>query len=154
MCRLCRKKRTPVPPAHGYHRRCRPAVNMPMPELTRRSDCGEPMPPDWRPGAWQSKIILTQSRKPNRRCHFFLFQYSGLQQMFWFTANVLVYSTSSYLRIAWRPLQRRRALRSGPNIRAVAKVHGVPQGAEALVCHLAITAGAVLSLKVTTATVR
>jgi len=32
---------------------------MPMPELTLRSDCGEPMPPDWRPG-----------------------------QMFWFTALV------------------------------------------------------------------
>jgi hypothetical protein len=121
---------------------------MPMPELTLRSDCGEPMPPDWRPGALavENNSHAESQTEPTLP----LFPVS----MFWFTANVLVYSTSSYLRIAWRPLQRRRALRSGPNIRGVAKVHGVPQGAEALVCHLAITAGAVLSLKVTTATVR
>jgi len=38
------------------------------------------------------------------------------------------------------------------NIRAAAEVHGVRQGA--LVYHLAFTADAVLSLKVSTATVR
>jgi len=32
-------------------------------------------------GGWTGNrpIILTQSRKPNRRCHFFLLQCSGLQ---------------------------------------------------------------------------
>ena len=64
--------------------------------------------------------------------------------MLWFA------ELSSYLRIACQSLQDAGLLRSRLTFGAAAKVLGVRQGAEALVCHLAFTADAMLSLQVAT----